>query len=86
MGEALNESGRPEDAVAAYQEVMQRAPHHSEARLVLSHILHGLGRREQAISVLSQGRPGTEWRERPLEEAPVLPYGYFLTYQVLGWE
>ncbi|XP_037070809.1 general transcription factor 3C polypeptide 3-like [Pollicipes pollicipes] len=54
VGECLNESGRLEEAVEAYQQVMQRAPNHSEGRLVLSAILHQLGRPEEAISALSQ--------------------------------
>ena len=58
VAECHHELGRMEEAVAAYREVVQRAPSHSEARLVLSTILHQLGRPEEAIAVLSQG----QWR------------------------
>ena len=55
MAECHHELGAMEQAVTAYREVVERAPSHSEARLVLSTILRQLGRSEEAIAVLSQG-------------------------------
>ena len=63
VAECHHELTQMEEAIAAYREVVRRAPSHSEARLVLSTILHQLGRPEEAIAVLSQG----EWRVECLE-------------------
>lgn len=52
--ECLRSIGRLEEAVSAYLMVMQQAPKHVEARLMVSELLNELGRSEEAISVLTQ--------------------------------
>ncbi len=48
-------TGRPEDAEAAYKNVVDLAPNHLDARRALSAILHGLGKPEEALDTLTQG-------------------------------
>ena len=55
-GESLFEVGHLEEAEQAYQQVVVQAPQHHEARRTLSTILHQLGRAEEALRTLSQGR------------------------------
>jgi len=45
-----------EDAVIAYQEVVKLAPNHSLAKLNLSLILQKLGRPDDALETLRQGK------------------------------
>lgn len=52
--ECLKHLGRLEEAVSAYLMVMQQAPKHVEARLMVSQLLNELGRSDEAISVLTQ--------------------------------
>ncbi|KAK6624024.1 hypothetical protein RUM44_010882 [Polyplax serrata] len=52
--ECLKHLGRVEEAVSAYLMVMQQAPKHVEARLMVSQLLNELGRSDEAISVLTQ--------------------------------
>ena len=55
-GECLLETGDLEASEAAYQRVVQLAPTHHEARRTLSNVLHKLGRPEEALDTLTQGK------------------------------
>jgi len=54
--ESLFELGQLENAERAYQQVVKLAPQHHEARRSLSTILQLLGRPEEALKTLSQGK------------------------------
>lgn len=61
LAEAYGHTGRTDDAVAAYREVLQRDPTHQSALEGLGRLLAQSGRAEEAISVLRQAishRPG----------------------------
>ena len=55
-GESLFETGQLEEAENAYQAVVNLAPQHHEARRTLSVILSRLGRPDEALSTLAQGK------------------------------
>ena len=54
QAECLNACGETEKAAAAYEIVVQQAPQHLEARIILSGLLNELGRGEEALVVLTQ--------------------------------
>ncbi|KAJ9585403.1 hypothetical protein L9F63_002786, partial [Diploptera punctata] len=54
QAECLNACGETERAAAAYEIVIQQAPQHLEARIILSGLLNELGRGEEALAVLTQ--------------------------------
>lgn len=52
-GECLTSLGRIEEAASAYSRVVNLAPNHLDARLVLASLHQQLGRPNQALDVLS---------------------------------
>lgn len=54
LAECFKAVNRIEESVKAYLEVVEKAPNHLGARLALSALLNSLGRREQALEVLTQ--------------------------------
>ncbi|PSN53925.1 hypothetical protein C0J52_02409, partial [Blattella germanica] len=54
QAECLNACHQIEKAAAAYEIVVQQAPQHLEARIILSGLLNDLGRGEEALAVLTQ--------------------------------
>nr|XP_053634455.1 general transcription factor 3C polypeptide 3-like isoform X2 [Cherax quadricarinatus] len=53
-GECLAAVDQMEEAAQAYNQVVQLAPQHAEARLTLSSILQSLGRLDEALLILNQ--------------------------------
>ena len=53
QGECLHSLGRLEEAASAYAQVVNLAPNHLDARLVLASLHQQLGRPNQALDVLS---------------------------------
>lgn len=56
-GECLGSLGKLEESVRAYRHVVDLAPSHVSARMVLSGLLQQLGRSDEALSIL---KPGTK--------------------------
>lgn len=54
QAECLRVCGHIEEAVEAYEQVVDQAPQHVDVRVTLSTLLTSLGREEEAISVLTQ--------------------------------
>lgn len=54
QAECLRVCGHIEEAVEAYEQVVDQAPQHIDVRVTLSTLLTSLGREEEAISVLTQ--------------------------------
>lgn len=54
QAECLRVCGHIEEAVEAYEQVVEQAPQHVDVRVTLSTLLTSLGREEEAISVLTQ--------------------------------
>lgn len=54
QAECLRVCGLTEEAVEAYEQVVEQAPQHVDVRVTLSSLLTSLGREEEAISVLTQ--------------------------------
>ena len=55
LGECLNSTGDLHGAVAAYTQVVEKAPSHFGGRVSLSALQQQLGKHEEAIQVLSRG-------------------------------
>lgn len=54
QAECLKACGELEEAAASYEMVVQQAPQHLQARIILSGLLNELGRGEEALAVLTQ--------------------------------
>lgn len=54
--ECLNANGELQQAVQAYKKVVESAPNHMGARVSLSNLQQQLGRPDEALSILSNGK------------------------------
>lgn len=66
-GECLNALCELETAIVAYENVVEKAPCHYEARVSLSALFQQLGRQDEALRALSVGELPTESSDRTLD-------------------